>query len=68
MTARHKGGIAKALKGVRNQPLNHPLTIHREGCPSSRDMGAIRKHRKVSLLSRQHPNPIILEDVHVRKA
>lgn len=41
MTARHKGGIAKALKGVRNQPLDHPLTIHREGCPSSRDMGAI---------------------------
>ena len=45
-----------------SQYFGHPLIIYREGCPSSRDMGAICKHRKVSLLSRLHPNPNILRD------
>jgi len=33
-----------------------------------RESESYHGHRNVNLPSRQHPNPIILEDVHVRKA
>ena len=43
------------------------ISIYREGCPLSRDMGAIRKHQMVIFLKSAHPNPI-LRDASNRKA